>query len=95
MYTVYITQPARNESIRDARQHLAEIVDRAEHDGAPTVITRHGREVAAIVPIEVLREYRILEEREVLRHINERRATDDGTRYSLEEIMAETLARPE
>jgi hypothetical protein len=33
--------------------------------------------------------------REVLRIINERRATDDGTRYTLEEIMAETLARPE
>ena len=90
-----MSQAVPNESIRDARQHLAEIVDRAEHEGNPTVITRHGREVAAIVPIEFLREYRILEEREVLRIINERRATDDGTRYSLEEIMTETLARPE
>jgi prevent-host-death family protein len=90
-----MSQPVPNESIRDARQHLAEIVDRAEHEGNPTVITRHGREVAAVVPIEFLREYRILEEREVLRIINERRATDDGTRYTLEELMAETLARPE
>jgi prevent-host-death family protein len=84
-----------NESIRDVRQHLAEIVDWAERDGSPTVITRHGREVAAVVPMEFLREYRILEEREVLRILNERRAADDGTRYTLEEIMAETLARPE
>jgi prevent-host-death family protein len=90
-----MSQPIPTESIRDARQHLAEIVDRAEHEGNPTVISRHGRQVAAVVPIEFLREYRILEEREVLRIINERRADDDGTRYTLEEIMAETLARPE
>jgi prevent-host-death family protein len=90
-----MSQAVPNESIRDARQRLAEIVDRAEHEGNPTVITRHGREVAAVVPIEFLREYRVLEESEVLRILNERRAADDGTRYTLEEIMAETLARPE
>ena len=87
------SQPA--ESIRQAREHLAGIIDRAERDGEPTVITRRGREVAAIVPIEVLRDYRLLEEQEVLRLINERRTADDGTRHSLEDVMAETLARTE
>lgn len=80
------------ESVRDARAHLAAIVDRADHDDTPTVITRHGREVAAVVPIDLLRDYRALEEREILRIIAERRGEPT---VSLEEVMAETLARPE
>ena len=95
VYTTGMSQPARSESIREAREHLATIVDRAERDGEPTVITRRGREVAAVVSMDLLREYRILEEQEVLRIIAERRAADDGTRYTLEELMAETLARTE
>jgi prevent-host-death family protein len=88
-------QPVPSESIREAREHLATIVDRAERDGEATIITRRDREVAAIVPIELLREFRILEEREVIRLLAERRAADDGTRYTLEEMMAETLERDE
>lgn len=85
-------QPSQSESIRAARINLAAIVDRAEHDGEPTVITRHGREVAAIVPIDLLREYRVLEEREILRMISERR---DEPTVSMEEVLTETLARSE
>ncbi|MET8704135.1 type II toxin-antitoxin system prevent-host-death family antitoxin [Kitasatospora sp. NPDC004723] len=84
-------QPAQTVSIREAREHLADVVDRAERD-EPTVITRRGREVAAVVPIELLREYRRWEEQELVRLIEERR---DEPTYSLEEVMAETLARPE
>jgi prevent-host-death family protein len=85
-------QPSQSESIRAARIHLTTIVDRAERDGEPTVITRRDREVAAVVPIELLREYRILEEREILRMISERR---DEPTVSMEEVLAETLARGE
>jgi prevent-host-death family protein len=45
-------------SVRDARAHLARLLDQAE-EGEPTVITRGGSPVAAIVPIE---EYNALEE---------------------------------
>jgi prevent-host-death family protein len=38
-------------SVRDARAHFAEVITRAE-GGTPTVITRHGQEVAAVVPID-------------------------------------------
>ncbi len=89
-----LSQP-QVESVREARDHFATIIDRAERDGEPTIITRRDREVAAVVPMDLLREYRLLEEREVVRLIAERRATDDGTRYSLEDVMAETLAREE
>ncbi|MFE6749457.1 type II toxin-antitoxin system Phd/YefM family antitoxin [Kitasatospora purpeofusca] len=84
-------QPVQTVSIREAREHLADVVDRAERD-EPTVITRRGREVAAVVPIELLREYRQWEERELVRLIEERR---EEPTYSLDEVMAETLARPE
>ena len=36
----------------EARNTLPAILDRAEH-GASTVISRHGRPVAAVVPIEL------------------------------------------
>ena len=45
-------------SVRDARAHFAEVVSRAEA-GTPTVITRNGRAIAAVVPIE---DYNALED---------------------------------
>lgn len=50
-----MTQPLPVESIRDVRAHLAEVVERADRDDVPTVITRRGKEVAAVVSIDVLR----------------------------------------
>ncbi|NEC06917.1 type II toxin-antitoxin system prevent-host-death family antitoxin [Streptomyces sp. SID7909] len=40
-------------TVREARMHLAEVIDRAE-SGETTVVTRNGKRVAALVPIEVL-----------------------------------------
>ena len=37
-------------SIKDARQHLAELVDSASR-GSTTVITRRGKQVAILAPI--------------------------------------------
>lgn len=45
----------------DARNHLAELINRAAYRGERTVIRRRGRELAAVVPVEDLR---ILEELE-------------------------------
>ncbi|NUK69381.1 type II toxin-antitoxin system Phd/YefM family antitoxin, partial [Streptomyces lunaelactis] len=52
-----MTHPLPIESIRDVRAHLAEVVERADRDDMPTVITRRGKQVAAVVSIEVLRKY--------------------------------------
>jgi prevent-host-death family protein len=38
-------------SVRDARVHLADVITRAQ-GGTPTIITRNGQAVAAVVPIE-------------------------------------------
>lgn len=42
--------------ISEARDHLGEIVSKAEHAQERTVLTRHGRAVAAVISIEDLRE---------------------------------------
>ncbi len=39
----------------EARDQLGQLVNRAEYNGERMVLTRNGRAVAAIVPMEVLR----------------------------------------
>src|SRR6478752_1300365 len=87
-------QPLPIESIRDVRAHLAEVVERADRDDVPTVITRRGKEVAAVVSIETLRKYQEWEEREINQIIDERMASP-AAGVPLEDIMRETLARSE
>ncbi|MFC8423859.1 type II toxin-antitoxin system Phd/YefM family antitoxin [Streptomyces sp. NPDC057236] len=82
------------ESIRDVRAHLAEVVERADRDDTPTVITRRGRQVAAVVSIEVLRRYQAWEEREINRLIDERMANPVAG-IPIEDVMRETLERGE
>lgn len=82
------------ESIRAVRDHLADVVDRAERDDTPTVITRRDKEVAAIVSIDTLRQFQRWEEQELNRVIDERMASGEPT-VPLEDVIAETLARPE
>jgi prevent-host-death family protein len=74
-------------SIREVRDALADVVDRATHD-EPTIITRRGREVAAVVPIEMLREWRTWEEERVVRVVAERAGEPT---YPLQQVMAEVL----
>ena len=85
-YTAYMDDTA---SVREVRENLADVVERATHDEL-TIITRRGREVAAVVPIEMVREYREWEEERVLRIVNERRsAAQPGV--PMDQIMAEVL----
>lgn len=42
--------------ISEARDHLGEIVSRAEHAQERTILTRHGRAVAAVISMDDLRE---------------------------------------
>jgi prevent-host-death family protein len=45
----------RKLSTGDAREKFAEIVSEAAHGAKRTIITRHGKEVAAVVPIADLK----------------------------------------
>ena len=82
------------ESIREVREHLADVVDRADRDDEPTVITRRGKQVAAVVPIDVLRKYQQYEEQAIIRMVQER-MTNTEPGVPLAEVMAETLERNE
>ena len=48
--------------ISQARDHLGEIVSKAEHVQERTVLTRHGEAVAAVVSIDDLRELEAIED---------------------------------
>lgn len=43
----------RKASLVEAKTHLSELVDEAEHHGERTLILRHGKPAAAIVPVDV------------------------------------------
>jgi prevent-host-death family protein len=75
-------------SVRDVRAHLAEVITRAQN-GSPTVITRNGEAVAAVVPIE---DFNVLEDaidryfsREADRDLAE---NPDAPTYSMSEVVA-------
>jgi prevent-host-death family protein len=80
-------------SVREVRESLADVVDRATHDEL-TIITKRGREVAAVVPIEMVREYREWEEERVLRIVNERR-TSAHPGIPMDQIINEVLESAE
>lgn len=83
----------RVKSIRQVRDHIADVVDRVECDGTPTVITRGGQQVAAIVSIDFLRRYQRLEEQEIMRVVHERMGNPEPG-VPMEQIMAEVLEDP-
>jgi prevent-host-death family protein len=75
-------------SVRDVRAHLAGVITRAQN-GSPTVITRNGEPVAAVVPIE---DYNVLEDaidryfaREADRDLAE---NPDAPTYSMSDVVA-------
>jgi prevent-host-death family protein len=84
----------RVESIRQVRDHIADVVDRADREDAPTVITRRGKEIAAVVPIDLLRRYQQLEEQEIMRMVNQRMSNPEPG-IPMEQVMAEILEGPE
>ena len=78
------------EPVRTARSHLAEVIDRAAE--TPTIITRNGRQVAAVVSVDLLRRYQELDEAEVNRIIAER-MRNPAPGIPIEDVIRETMAR--
>ena len=75
-------------SVRDARAHFAEVITRAQ-SGTPTIVTRNGQAVAAVVPIE---DFNALEDaidryfaREADRDLAE---NPEAPTYSMSEVVA-------
>jgi len=68
------------EPARQVRDHFSEVIERSE----PTIITRHGREIAAVISIDDLRRFEELEARELHRLIEERRHEATLPGYNLD-----------
>lgn len=73
--------------ISEARDHLGEIVSRAEHAHERTVLTRHGRPVAAVISVEDLRELEAAEDEADLAAAREALADPDRIPHS--DVLAE------
>ncbi|MFD5747858.1 type II toxin-antitoxin system Phd/YefM family antitoxin [Streptomyces sp. NPDC127033] len=74
-------------TVREARAHLADHINRAE-EGAPTVITRNGVPVAAVVPIA---DFNALEEAADVLLAREAEAVlaEGGPTVSMAELLAD------
>ncbi|MFI2240699.1 type II toxin-antitoxin system Phd/YefM family antitoxin [Streptomyces chrestomyceticus] len=77
-------------TVREARAHLADHINRAEQ-GTPTVITRNGVPVAAVVPIS---DFDALEEAADVLLAREAEAvlTEGGPTVSMAELLADLFA---
>lgn len=90
MYHRYMSS-IRVEAARQVRDHFAEVIDRSE----PTIVARHGRQVAAIIPIDDFRRFEELENLELHRLLEQRRGELGQPGFSLDEVLQETLTRNE
>jgi prevent-host-death family protein len=87
-YTMRMDDSAYQLSVRDARARFAEVVTRAQ-GGTPTVITRNGRAVAAVVPIEDFDALEDAIDRYFAREADRDLAEDPGApTYSMSDVVA-------
>lgn len=83
----YTGRMADTVTVREARAHLADHINRAE-EGVPTVITRNGTPVAAVVPIS---DFDALEEAADLMLAREAEAVlaEGGPTVTMAELLAD------
>ncbi|MET9257746.1 type II toxin-antitoxin system Phd/YefM family antitoxin [Streptomyces sp. NPDC003717] len=80
-------------TVREARAHLADHINHAE-EGTPTVITRNGVPVAAVVPIA---DFEALEEAAdvLLAREAEEVLAEDGPTVTMAELLADLFTERE
>ena len=83
-YTWYMSEMP----VTDARQHLSDLVNRAAYGGERVYLTRRGRRLAAVVPVELLEAIEAAEDAEDLEAAQAALA-EDGPRISLEQLREE------
>lgn len=87
-YTEGMDDSQNELSVRDARAHFAEMITRAQ-SGTPTIITRNGQAVAAVVPIEDFNALEDAIDRYFAREADRDLADNpDGPTYSMSEVVA-------
>jgi len=74
--------------VSDARQHLSDVVNRAAYGGEAVYLTRRGRRLAAVVPVEMLEAMEAAEDAADVAAAREALA-EDGPFISAEDLRAE------
>jgi prevent-host-death family protein len=78
-------------SVTEARDQLGELVNRATYSEERIVLTRHGRAVAALVPLAVLRDLEAAEDAADLEAAR-LAAVDAGPNVSHAQVLADLAA---
>lgn len=78
-------------TVTDARDQLGDLVSRTEYRDERIVLTRHGRPVAALVPIELLRDLEAAEDADDLEAAR-RAAADSEPTIPHAQVLAELAA---
>ena len=87
-YTPLVDDSEGQLSVRGARAHFADVITRAQ-DGTPTVITRNGQPVAAVIPIEDFNALEDAIDRYFAREADRDLLEDpDAPTYSMAEVIA-------
>ena len=87
-YTEIVGDSESQLSVREARARFADVITRAQ-GGSPTVITRNGQAVAAVVPIEDFNALEDAIDRYFAREADRDLAEDPGARtYSMSDVVA-------
>jgi prevent-host-death family protein len=78
-------------SLAEAKAHLSELVDQAEHKKKRIVILRHGKPAAAIVPVEVAApkkpRAKVMTDEEVLAFFDDAARCGDPTFPAVEDLV--------
>ncbi|HEY2381544.1 MAG TPA: type II toxin-antitoxin system Phd/YefM family antitoxin [Terriglobia bacterium] len=80
-------------SVKDMRDHIAEIVNRAAFGKERILVTRHGKNVAAIVPVEDVETMEYLEDQYDIAEVQRIRA-EGGPTLSMDELKARLARKP-
>lgn len=75
-------------SLVNLRKSLGNIIDRASIARERTTVSKNGKAVAAVIPVEDLELLESLEARADLEALRNARREDDGTRISMEDFLA-------
>ena len=80
-------------SVKDMRDDVAEIVNRAAFGKERIIVTRHGKDVAAIVPVEDVETMEYLEDQYDIAEVNRIRA-EGGPDIPWKEVKARLGKKP-
>lgn len=75
-------------SLVNLRKSLGDVINRAGFGHERTYVSKNGKTIAAIVPIEDVELLDALEDRADLEALREARREDDGTRISWKDFLA-------